>query len=63
MNCIKVTGFCVILLKQNDLQYPMVLSFLVQIREKSLKAMEEEVHRLRVSTDNKIDKYVLENLH
>lgn len=38
----------------------MVLSIVVHIREKSLKAMEDEVHRLRVSTDNKIDKYVLE---
>lgn len=47
-------------MKQNDLQYHMVLSIVVQIREKSLKAMEDEVHRLRVSTDNKIDKYVLE---
>ena len=38
--------------------YHWMISVTVQVREKSLKAMENEVHHLRISTDNKVDKYV-----
>ncbi|XP_062621863.1 thyroid receptor-interacting protein 11-like isoform X2 [Saccostrea cucullata] len=34
----------------------------VQIREKSLQAAEDEIHRLRLSTDNKVDKVVIKNI-
>ncbi|XP_061173845.1 thyroid receptor-interacting protein 11-like isoform X1 [Saccostrea echinata] len=34
----------------------------VQIREKSLQAAEDEIHHLRISTDNKVDKVVIKNI-